>query len=527
MLKFWRNPEFVRHVRAELRPARAVTLLVVAVFICLLIWLSCWSFTQQQLENARNGFQRFGGDRWEERVTTLEKNAYHDTWLLFFRWVLGVQFALVTLWSLFACVQSVAGERDRKTWDFQRTTSLTPAEILIGKLIGEPVLTYFLVLCLLPITVGAGLAGGITVRGLASGYLLLIVGSLFLGCCGLLLSTLLEGRSRGATMLLGLALYFSLGIGMTTAQSGFPGFAAFSPLTGLMSLFNPDEPTFWQAPVLFGHPMPWVVLSLLLWITFGGWVVLIIIRNLKRDYDEIRPLSRWQAVACAAFLNFVFYALLNPVRFGTRDSELMGLMVGINGMILFAIGLATLTPQERLRVWWRGRGIGSATMFSEDGLPWPWLALSAITAYALMVWGTLAWDHALPFDMKALERAAVQLAVVLVFITRDVLFLQWCKLTRMSRPIAKGLLFLGLYYGASVVMVALFGRGSQTAAFHVLNLLTPVGAANPEVDGLAFPATLYVGIMLQVGVIAVIVAAISGRMNQRLLAVGQQPLAAS
>jgi hypothetical protein len=195
--------------------------------------------------------------------------------------------------------------------------------------------------------------------------------------------------------------------------------------------------------------------------------------------------------------------------------------------VLFAIGLATLTPHERLRVWWRNRASGAATMFSEDGLPWPWLALSAVTAYALMVWGTLAWDRAMPFDMKALERSAVQLLVVLVFITRDVLFLQWCKLTRMSKPIGKGFLLLGLYYIASIVMVALFGRGSQTAAFQVLNLLTPIGAANPEVYGLAFPATFYIGIVLQVGVIALIVAAISGRMNQRLLAMGQQPLAAS
>ena len=144
MLKFWQNPEFVRHMRAELRPARAVTLLVVALFIGLLIWLSCWSFTQQELANARSGLQRFGGERWQERATTLEKNVFHDTWLLFFRWVLGAQGVVMTLWSLFACVQSVAGERDRKTWDFQRTTRLTSAEMLIGKLIGEPVLTYFL-----------------------------------------------------------------------------------------------------------------------------------------------------------------------------------------------------------------------------------------------------------------------------------------------------------------------------------------------------------------------------------------------
>ena len=35
------------------------------------------------------------------------------------------------------------------------------------------------------------------------------------------------------------------------------------------------------------------------------------VRNLKRDYSEIRPLSRWQVVGCVAFVNFVFYALFS------------------------------------------------------------------------------------------------------------------------------------------------------------------------------------------------------------------------
>jgi len=66
-----------------------------------------------------------------------------------------------------------------------------------------------------------------------------------------------------------------------------------------------------------------------------------LVRNLKRDYSEIRPLSRWQAVGCAAFLNFVFYALL---RFGANtgsgtDSRLLAtFMVSINGAILLPLG---------------------------------------------------------------------------------------------------------------------------------------------------------------------------------------------
>ena len=520
MLRFWRNPEFVRHVRAELRPARAITLLVVALLVCALIWLSCWSFEQSELERARSSAHQFNRAAWAARVQLLEQTGSQNIWLLFFQWIFALQAGVVTLWSLLACAQSVAGERDRKTWDFQRTTSLTPSEILVGKLLGEPVLTYFLLVCLLPLTAIAGLLGGLSIGHLCSAYLLVLGGALFLGVCGLLLSTLLEARSRGMGMLGGLTVYFLAAGTVGLADSAFPGAAAFSPLSGILRLYRTNESAFLRSPTLFGLSVPWLVLSLLLWVTFGTWIVLMLVRNLKREYDEIRPLSRWQAVGCAAFLNFVIYSLLDPTRVaGWNSRALVGLMVGANGAILFVMGLATLSTPERLRVWWQERAAGGAAMFSEDGLPWPWLAFSAVTAYALLVWGALAWDHALPAEPKSLEMAAGQLLVLLVFITRDVLFLQWCKLTRMRRPILKGLLYLCLYYATTGVLAALFGRESDRAALHVLYLFTPVGAANPEGEGFLYPASLYIGIALEVGLIAAILAAIGARMTGRLRAV--------
>ena len=59
-------------------------------------------------------------------------------------------------------------------------------------------------------------------------------------------------------------------------------------------------------------------------------------------------------------------------------------------------------------------------MFSEDGLPWPWLVLSGVVAYALMVWGLLAWRLSLDFQPGSLRSAALQLLVVLIFVMRDI-----------------------------------------------------------------------------------------------------------
>ena len=530
---FWSNPEFVRHRRAELRPVRAITIAAVVAVMCVLLGLACWSYEQNLLENARRGAETFATDAWKFRLDQLQQEFARKTWMLFYRWLIGVQGVALTFWTLFSCAQSVSGERDRKTWDFQRTTRLTPAEILIGKLMGEPILVYFAVLCAAPVTLIAGLAGGLSFGIVTSVFIFLAVTSLFLGLGGMWLSTLLESRTRGVGLIGALALYgLTLGAyGMR--ESGLPGLAAISPLTGIidMVLDKTDTP-FRLAPTLFGREVSWLLMNVLLCGAFIAWLAVMLVRNLKRDYQDIRPLSRWQAVGCAAFLNFLIYALLSPgysandVYHETRggwfpDAKAVAMFaVAMNGLILFLMGLATLTPQERLKVWRRKRASGESAIFADDGLPWPWLGISAVVAYALMVWGLLAWDHTLPLEMGTLQTAAIRLLLVLVFVMRDVLFLQWCVLTRLRQPIVKGVLFLGLYYAAAAVMTVLAGVvSSESGAMWMLALLTPVQVFDPKIAGLAFPAATYAGLALQTGVIGGVLMAISSRL-QRPLRVG-------
>lgn len=527
MPRFWSNPEFVRHRRAELRPVRAITVAAVVAVLCVLLGLACWSYEQNLLENARRGAETFATDAWKARFDTMEKEFSHRAWLLFYRWLIGVQGIALTFWTLFSCAQSVSGERDRKTWDFQRTTRLTAAEILIGKLLGEPILMYFAVLCAAPVTFIAGLTGGLSLGTVISVFLFLAVTSIFLGLGGMWLSTLLESRTRGVGLIGALALYgLTLGLyGMR--ESGMPGLAAVSPLIAMIDMITGTVPRpFHTVPVLFGHAIPWLLMSILLCGAFSAWLGLMLIRNLKKDYPEIRPLSRWQAIGCAAFLNFLIYALLQPRPAGDEaafsggwfpDSRSVALFaVAMNGLILFLMGLATLTPQERLKVWRRKRATGESAVFADDGLPWPWLGISAVVAYALMIWGLLAWDHALPLDTGTLASAAIRLLLVLVFVMRDVLFLQWCMLTRLRQPVVKGVLFLALYYAAAAVISTLAAVSSHEAGQWALALLTPVQVFDPDVKGMAFPAATYVGLILQTVVISAVIVAVDGRLRRPL-----------
>src|SRR4029077_20126442 len=213
------------------------------------------------------------GGQWIEYAKHMREHTAQHTWMLIAQWMFGLQAGLVGFWSLMMCAQSVSGERDRKTWDFQRTTSLTSAELAIGKVLGEPVLAYFGALCALPFTVIAGLGAGFTIWNILNALVGIVAGALFLGVCGLCMSIMVEHRSRSVG-LLGAVCVFGAMLGTYGfTASWFPGLAAFDPFTNLYRIL---ELSFdyhgYVAPRLFGHAVPWLLMSLLLYASFGAWL---------------------------------------------------------------------------------------------------------------------------------------------------------------------------------------------------------------------------------------------------------------
>jgi hypothetical protein len=521
MLKFWQNPEFVRHLRSELRRTRALSVLAVVIVLCVLVGLGCWAQRDNYMANVRLS-SRETGSPTPAQLELLEQRNPIEFWQLYYRALMTGQLGILSFWVLFACAQSVSGERERKTWDFQRTTRLAPAELLIGKVLGEPALAYFIVICCIPISVFAGLRGEIGFLRVVYAYTLVFSSALFVGVLGIWLSSMFESRSRGVGVLGALGLYALISVATSFSESMFPGVAALSPFSGLDALlgFSRIGPL---APTLFSHKIPWVAMSLLLYITFGSWFVVMVIRNIKKDPDELRMLSRWQVVGCVAFLNFLAYGLFDPNRTQNFSmTDFATLMVGLNALVLALMGLATLTPHERLKVWWRRNHSRQAGIFAEDGLPWPWLSVSAVIAYALMIWGLSAWKSSLGYNPKAFQSGAVQLLGILIFITRDVLFIQWCTLTRMRAPVLKGILSLGLYYATAAIIAMVLNIGSYETSLRFANLATPTGVFN-RFSGFHFPATVFVGMAIQLAAIMFLLMVI----NRRLARPAVIPMAAT
>lgn len=474
-MRFWRNPEFVRHVRAGLRPTRALTVAVLVLVICALVGLSAWG---AERHNLREFFKAF------------------------YLWLLGIQYVVLGFWCASGCGQAIARERELKTYDFLKTTRLTSAELMVGKLLGVPVVAYFAVGCSLPVSLVTGLFAGYSLATLGWSYLLLLVFALFVSLLGLLGSMLVEKSSAGAVGLLGLLpVAFAFGF----AGSPFPGFGAISIFPAIFSIYGADLDMARVRPTLFGLPVSFVFLTLLLYAAFGAWFILMLRRNLKRDREQVRLLSRWQAIGFAAFLNLLFYAFLDPQRVGSnlgiRPQEVSYLAVGLNAFILFVIGIAMLTPAEKLKVWWRKREVGEEDYLSESGLPWPWLIPAAAIAYAFLAAEATGLRGTIPFEQWSLGTAAIQLLVFLAFITRDVLFLQWCNLTRMKRPVVKGFLYLWLYYTAAGILAAVVSIASSSRGRFLLGLLTPYDVYNAEGIRPGVAPGIYAGLVLQIAVI--------------------------
>ncbi|MGH9650487.1 MAG: ABC transporter permease, partial [Terriglobales bacterium] len=177
MLQFWRNPEFIRHARAELRAPRSIAAGLLVLVICALVGLASWS---------------------------AERNHLPEFFRTCHLWLVGIQFTLLGFWCASNCGQAISRERELKTYDFLKTTRLTSAELIIGKTLGAPIMAYFVVGCSLPVSLLAGLLGGYSVGTLLGVYALLIAFALFISLFGLWISMLLEKSSSGVVGLLAL-----------------------------------------------------------------------------------------------------------------------------------------------------------------------------------------------------------------------------------------------------------------------------------------------------------------------------------
>jgi hypothetical protein len=220
------------------------------------------------------------------------------------------------LFAMIATQTSIAAEVSNKTLDFQRITGLSPAEVVVGKIFGEPALAYLLIPASFPIALFCVLrSDSIGIGAIFVVYLNLAAFAILGGALGLLHP--LEqaaGKTGGGGAAAAWAIVFMVGIpyiigsGMLIARSPTAAFVlgTFTPASVISGLYAGDV---WQHKLnLFGWTLPYAVFSPIAHLSLAFLLFSVMARRLKNPVET--PLSKPLAYFALAIIDLLLVGYL-------------------------------------------------------------------------------------------------------------------------------------------------------------------------------------------------------------------------
>jgi hypothetical protein len=502
------NPEFVRNARIQLRPGRMLAAAVICAVISITVWAS--------MVDAPEGPSTMDHLTGPGAVFAL---------------ILYFQITVLLIGGGIYCLQSVHREKDLNSFDYQRVTRLTSLELAIGKLLGAPILAYFVVLCLMPVALIGAIRGHVPPLIVLEAYVLLLLGSITFHALALLISVLL-GRGTAALAI----LFFLAIVGFSSINFYRPSFFDVPTLTlhrlspyALEDLVAKPAPAVERAEsasgsaaqltdLFLGEAVSHTFVLLGLYLTFTGWFLLGITRNIKRDPSVYETYSPSQALAFLLYLNFLLASFFpweamfqeHTVSIGSDTyhrpaSTPSGAEQAFfsASVWLFAI-LALILVRNRERVRRRLGELGSRALGWWASLwPAPYL-VGGIAIAGVGVIGLIS--HYRDLRHEDLRLMVYHVAFVAVWMTRDALYFQWMNLRRVKRPLASaGLYWLIFYVCVSIVFSTLhFDRSPRSAALTAIVLPWSGLAVNERMWGGA--AQIFLGALVLQGTAAVLFA---------------------
>ncbi len=430
MISIFSNPEFLRNVRSQLRPRK----MAVVTAICAVLSLS-----------TAYGFLHGTPSAIFE---TEARSLLHLT--------LYIQTLILGAGGSIACLVNVLKEKERNSFDFQRITRLTSAELTAGKLFGAPAPMYFVCACLMPLSVIAATLAHTSLSYYIAAYAVMVVASIAFHSLALLLSVLsTRGSQTGGIILILLVLGITAYIAPTHADGLFRLEALgpfFAPHVADQTRWRPSqlETTIagkgWaftdnkgMTDVLFGRHVNHVPVLLVVDSMFAFWLLLAVVRNIKRDPNEYEIYSPLQFLGLAIFLNLLLVASFNW-HFQKDGGQPIFLLTLDAGVFTF-LGLALLRSRERMRVIAHRRSQGPSWL--DFSWPAPLILAGAAIVAVLIVLSTL-WAGA-PGSLS-LGILAFRVLFAILWLVRDLQFLQWASLRRGKNSLVTGVIYLAIFY---------------------------------------------------------------------------------
>lgn len=396
------NAVFLKNVRERMRTN---TLLPVAVTVTILVAMILFLFSLIDLSST-------GAPR---------------SWWAFF--ILAIGQGIVLLLSGSGSVATSAGrERQAGTLDFHRTSPTSSFDIVIGLILGPPVVEWLVVLSLLPLTAGLALFGGTSIDVLVGFYASLFLCAIFLHVATLLGVMAIESRRidiyRSSWPLalavfawIGSGIGLGAGISVLANSTCIPAYMELLIDMGIVSAAEINENAF----QFFKISMPYLLLQVIIQAPLGA---LLFVSTLRRISRPERPIfTKGQSLALFAFLSFLFIGTVivflpdeTPRGSGIFPEESLAILVAFMYFAMFA-GMLTgagctpsrLTYLKGLRRA-RKRESRSLALFDDHTSNAPWLASYAVVTLA--AYGTFA-----PFvPIAQYLRYAVALMVAIAYV---------------------------------------------------------------------------------------------------------------
>jgi len=456
-MALWSNPEFLRNVRAQLRPGKVLA----TACICAALSIATGFAISSQSRVA------VGPYGWGS---------------VLFQVAFWLQALMVAVGGGIACINNIYREKEQNTFDYQRVTRLTPLELTLGKLFGAPVFTYFVFLCLMPLAIFGAVKGEMRISTLLAAYVVLLIGSLTVHTLALLISLLtVRGSHTGAILLL-LVLVWGSSFSADTMQ--FFKVGPFGPFYSIQVLqheswfgsparFQVDGPYRIPADtdVFFGHEVRHFPMFLAVDLLFAGWFLLALVRNIKRDQNDYEIYSPVQSLVFALFLNLLFVAFMQWRVATTIDCQAFLLTLNIG--VFSCLGLAAIRNRQRMRRILRA-GEGTSASWLATVWPAPMIIAGTLAAGLLIVLG-IAHGRNSQLEWSA-NLAILRSLFFVAWFARDMQFLQWMGLRRGKHPLVMGVLFLVIFYVCVMILMAplkIFAIPERTA-FSAFFIPTPV-----------------------------------------------------
>lgn len=449
-----RNPEFLRYMRSELRPARAAVIILATLAGALLMGLFVH---QQDLDHV---------------------SPYY--WSDIFGAIFVAASMILVLWSLLNVSQSVVSERTHRTFDFWRTTRLSPLSLALGKLFGAPLGPWLVYATAFPVLLLTGLLAHFRFSAIVGSYLVLALFNVAVSAIALCGSARAHDSRRANIFMLIIA------IGLLIAVSG-GGYTHFAATRSAWAALSPvgGAAEWLQGTVvrvsLFGMSVPSLLVTIALSLAIIAWCLVALVRCIKFEPDQISLFSPSQVVGVSASALLFVYAAFQPIpayvnapnlasndlesaQFTLQSLIAMGLAAAI-ACSYFAVN-ATLLTRDNLRHELRNRvpaEVGWRTVA-------PWLAtgfVSILAAVLALVGYRSMFTGAVPhwFNLFAMYLS------VIAYVVRDGMFLQWMVSQKIKAPVLKGSALLACYYGTSVLVAAIMAGPPN--AIQMLRWLTP------------------------------------------------------